>query len=236
MPDVAPGCSPVWLINEDASDYEARPFRDSHTNFECVRIRSSNVAPNQTPDRIPQMIKEMNMVAINREAAAVYLLDDDASILKATRRLLDSAGWNNVKIFTDPIAFLEHAAMHRPKLAVIDISDAGYERAGGANAAATGFALDTRDRVDWPGRSVNPSNRDKRRRFCFLHQRSGERRFSRRGGGCGRFRQLVSTADLTIPILAQAAIQRYHVSAAKQQKVSSASDAPDETLPPKPYD
>jgi FixJ family two-component response regulator len=68
------------------------------------------------------MIKDMNMVAINREAAAVYLLDDDASILKATRRLLDSAGWNNVKIFTDPIAFLEHAAMHRPKLAVIDIS------------------------------------------------------------------------------------------------------------------
>jgi FixJ family two-component response regulator len=68
------------------------------------------------------MIKEMNMAAINREAAAVYLLDDDASILKATRRLLDSAGWKFVEIFTDPIAFLEHAAMHRPELAVIDIS------------------------------------------------------------------------------------------------------------------
>ena len=37
------------------------------------------------------------MVAINREAAAVYLLDDDPSILKATRRLLDSAGWNMSK-------------------------------------------------------------------------------------------------------------------------------------------
>ena len=61
------------------------------------------------------------MVAINREAAAVYLLDDDASILKATRRLLDSAGWNNVEIFTDPVAFLEHAEMHRPELAVIDM-------------------------------------------------------------------------------------------------------------------
>ena len=57
------------------------------------------------------------MVAINREAAAVYLLDDDASILKATRRLLDSAGWNNVEIFTDPIAFLQRAAMRssRPR-------------------------------------------------------------------------------------------------------------------------
>ena len=51
------------------------------------------------------------MVAINREAAAVYLLDDDASILKATRRLLDSAGWNNVEIFTNPVAFLEHAVL-----------------------------------------------------------------------------------------------------------------------------
>ena len=61
------------------------------------------------------------MVAINGEAAAVYLLDDDASILKATRRLLDSAGWNNVKTFTDPHAFLQRAAMDPPDLAVIDI-------------------------------------------------------------------------------------------------------------------
>ena len=61
------------------------------------------------------------MVALNKETVAVYLLDDDPSILKATRRLLDSAGWNNVEIFTNPIAFLEHAAMHRPELAVVDI-------------------------------------------------------------------------------------------------------------------
>ena len=61
------------------------------------------------------------MVALNNEAAAVYLLDDDASILKATRRLLDLAGWNNLETFTDPIAFLQRAAMHRPELAVIDM-------------------------------------------------------------------------------------------------------------------
>jgi two-component system, OmpR family, response regulator MprA len=63
----------------------------------------------------------MNMVAINREASAVYLLDDDASILKAIRRLLDSAGWNNVQTFTDPNAFLQRAAVDPPDLAVIDI-------------------------------------------------------------------------------------------------------------------
>ena len=61
------------------------------------------------------------MVAIDGEAAAVYLLDDDASILKATRRLLDSAGWDNVEVFTDPNAFLQRAAMDPPDLAVIDM-------------------------------------------------------------------------------------------------------------------
>ena len=61
------------------------------------------------------------MVAINREATAVYLLDDDASILKATRRLLDSAGWNNVEAFTAPNAFLQRAAIDPPDLAVIDM-------------------------------------------------------------------------------------------------------------------
>jgi hypothetical protein len=65
MPDVAPGCSLVRLINDDASDCEAGPFRDPHTIFECVRIRSragtvasamsrkrngkSNVAPAKLP-------------------------------------------------------------------------------------------------------------------------------------------------------------------------------------------
>jgi FixJ family two-component response regulator len=58
------------------------------------------------------------MVVLNKET--VYLLDDDSSILKSTGRLLDSAGWK-VEAFTDPIAFLEQAAKHRPDVAVIDI-------------------------------------------------------------------------------------------------------------------
>jgi len=58
------------------------------------------------------------MVALNKET--VYLLDDDSSILKSTGRLLDSAGWK-VEAFTDPIAFLENAAIHCPDVAVIDI-------------------------------------------------------------------------------------------------------------------
>ena len=60
------------------------------------------------------------MVAPNKETSAVYLLDDDTSILKATSRLLDSVGWK-VEAFTDPIEFLERAATYCPELAVIDI-------------------------------------------------------------------------------------------------------------------
>jgi FixJ family two-component response regulator len=60
------------------------------------------------------------MITCSKETLAVCLLDDDPSILKSTRRLLDSAGWK-VEAFTDPITFLEHAAMHRPGVAVIDI-------------------------------------------------------------------------------------------------------------------
>ncbi len=75
------------------------------------------------------------MVALNKET--VYLLDDDSSILKSTGRLLDSAGWNNVETFTDPIAFLEQAAKHCPDVAVID-----DERTRCSNAAAKRIALD----------------------------------------------------------------------------------------------
>ena len=66
------------------------------------------------------MARKINMIAINEQTLAVYLLDDDSSILKSTGRLLDSAGCK-VKIFTDPMAFLEQAALHFPDVAVIDI-------------------------------------------------------------------------------------------------------------------
>jgi FixJ family two-component response regulator len=60
------------------------------------------------------------MVALTKETLAVYLLDDDSSVLKATGRLFDSAGWK-VEAFTDPFAFLEQAAVHCPDVAVVDI-------------------------------------------------------------------------------------------------------------------
>ena len=60
------------------------------------------------------------MVALNKETVAVFLLDDDKSVLKATSRLLDSVGWR-VNAFTNPSTFLEHVATHRPDLAIIDI-------------------------------------------------------------------------------------------------------------------
>lgn len=67
-----------------------------------------------------RQITRVNMVAFNKETSAVYLLDDDTSVLKATSRLLDSVGWK-VEAFTDPIEFLERAATYCPELVVIDI-------------------------------------------------------------------------------------------------------------------
>jgi FixJ family two-component response regulator len=55
-----------------------------------------------------------------KSADSVCLLDDDLSILKATGRLLASAGWR-VETFTDPDDFLHHAATYRPRVVVIDM-------------------------------------------------------------------------------------------------------------------
>ena len=50
----------------------------------------------------------------------VALLDDDLSVLKATSRLLASAGWD-VETFSDPVEFLRHAKSRPPQIVVIDI-------------------------------------------------------------------------------------------------------------------
>lgn len=50
----------------------------------------------------------------------VCLVDDDPSVVKATSRLLSSAGWA-VESFTDPIEFLRHAKECQPQVVVLDI-------------------------------------------------------------------------------------------------------------------
>ena len=50
----------------------------------------------------------------------VCLLDDDASMLKATSRLLESEAWS-VESFENPETFLSYAEKHSPRVAVIDI-------------------------------------------------------------------------------------------------------------------
>jgi two-component system response regulator HydG len=52
--------------------------------------------------------------------STVCLIDDDPSVLKATSRLLSSAGWE-VKAFTDPHEFLSYAQANHPKVVVLDI-------------------------------------------------------------------------------------------------------------------
>jgi FixJ family two-component response regulator len=55
-----------------------------------------------------------------KEAVTICLLEDDASVLKSTSRLLSCAGWK-VESFLDPIAFLRYAEAHHPEVVIIDI-------------------------------------------------------------------------------------------------------------------
>jgi FixJ family two-component response regulator len=55
-----------------------------------------------------------------KQAVTVCLVDDDLSVLKATRRLLSFGGWK-VESFSDPTAFLRYARTHRPEVVVLDI-------------------------------------------------------------------------------------------------------------------
>jgi len=50
----------------------------------------------------------------------VCVIDDDGSVLRATGRLVMSAGWK-VELFGDPEAFLDYARSNQPKAAVIDV-------------------------------------------------------------------------------------------------------------------
>jgi len=60
------------------------------------------------------------VAAPNIATRTICLVDDDPSVLKATGRLLSSAGWK-VESFVDPIEFLEHAKTYQPHLVVLDI-------------------------------------------------------------------------------------------------------------------
>ena len=57
---------------------------------------------------------------VKAKSHTVCLLDDDLSVVKATSRLLSSAGWK-VESFTDPIEFLRHAETCQPEVVVLDI-------------------------------------------------------------------------------------------------------------------
>lgn len=65
---------------------------------------------------------EERLSAVNGSSnnVTICLVDDDPSVLKATGRLLSSAGWKT-ESFTDPAAFLSYAEQHHPRVAVLDI-------------------------------------------------------------------------------------------------------------------
>ena len=60
------------------------------------------------------------MTLSDNKGLAVSLLDDDPSVVKATSRLLSSAGWK-VDSFTNPIEFLSYAERSHPPVVILDI-------------------------------------------------------------------------------------------------------------------
>ena len=62
----------------------------------------------------------MRAATLTQRGVTVCLLDDDRSVLKATGRLLRSAGWE-VEAFSDPIKFLDNATICQPRVVVLDI-------------------------------------------------------------------------------------------------------------------
>src|SRR5437899_10472153 len=54
-------------------------------------------------------------------AFVVCLLDDDSSVLKGVGRLLSSADLH-AETFSDPEEFLRYARVHRPAVALVDVS------------------------------------------------------------------------------------------------------------------
>ena len=57
---------------------------------------------------------------MSTNGTTICLLDDDASVLKATGRMLSYEGYR-VQSFSDPITFLTYAFDHQPRVAVLDI-------------------------------------------------------------------------------------------------------------------
>jgi len=68
----------------------------------------------------PQNGRSDLVSAPDTQATTVCLVDDDPSVLKATGRLLSSAGWN-VEAFSDRHEFLRYAQANQPKVVVLDI-------------------------------------------------------------------------------------------------------------------
>lgn len=58
--------------------------------------------------------------SVSTDGTTICLLDDDASVLKATSRMLSYAGCR-AQSFTDPMTFLAYACDHQPRVAVLDI-------------------------------------------------------------------------------------------------------------------
>ena len=91
------------------------------TNNDCTTTSQNLNQRGGGGTMLAQKLEELNLTAATEtQSRTVCVLDDDPSVVKATSRLLSSAGWK-VDAFTDPIEFLDHAKECQPKVVVLDI-------------------------------------------------------------------------------------------------------------------
>ena len=82
--------------------------------------RPANLAP---ADSVLMGTKELQPAKIggnHNHNCLVCVIDDDLSILRATKRLLATEGWE-VEVFSDPASFLQSAQSNSCGVAVLDI-------------------------------------------------------------------------------------------------------------------
>jgi len=83
------------------------------------------------------------MIAVEKDAEIVCLVDDDPSVLKSIGRLLASDGFS-VRAFNKPKEFLAHVQTHSVPLVVLDIL---MDEMNGLEVQARLFAFSPRTRV-----------------------------------------------------------------------------------------
>jgi PleD family two-component response regulator len=100
---------------------KTKPFTGGSPFLGCSQtVHSNSLAQSDCENPGGTREQGIKLTRPTHHNVTVCLVDDDPSVLKATGRLLSSAGWKT-EPFTDPVVFLRYAEASHPPLVVLDI-------------------------------------------------------------------------------------------------------------------